>query len=120
MERASAACSCCVDQRFCRLIGPAIGWMGIVTSIMVMKVFTQKSSELSALSLQVEIYDNIIVVVSGKSFGLNFFSLLNSFFPTVFNTFLRYCFSIKFFSLLLLADWIEKSNSNLFNPKFFK
>lgn len=69
MERITASCSCCVDQRFCRLIGPAIGWMGIITSIMVMKVFTQKSTEQS-VSLQVDIYDNIIVVVSGKSFGL--------------------------------------------------
>lgn len=66
MERVTAACSCCVDQRFCRLIGPAIGWMGIVTSIMVMKVFTQKSTE-ESVSLQVDIYDNIIVVVSGKT-----------------------------------------------------
>lgn len=52
-------------QRFCRLIGPAIGWMGIVTSIMVMKMFTQKTTEKS-VSLEVDIYNDIIVVVSGE------------------------------------------------------
>lgn len=107
MERARAVLACCLDPRLCRLIGPAIGWMGIISSIMVMKVFTQKSTEQSVL-LKVDIYDNLIVVVSGnvsESFLLSvFFSKFEWFNQSIH-------FSIQLSGKLWLARRIEEGNS---------
>lgn len=62
------AIPCCFNQKMCRFVGLAIGWLGIMVSIMVIKVFTQQSTIQDEIPLKISIYDNIIVIMSGKSF----------------------------------------------------
>lgn len=52
-----------------RLVGLAIGWIGIMISIMVIKVFTQTPVH-DELPLKISIYDNIIVIMAGKCIDL--------------------------------------------------
>lgn len=57
---------CCYNQKVCRFVGFAVGWMGIIISVMVIKVFTQNTSLQEEIPLKISIYDNIIVIIAGE------------------------------------------------------
>lgn len=57
---------CLYNQKVCRFVGFAVGWMGIIISVMVIKVFTQSTSLPEEVPLKISIYDNIIVIMAGE------------------------------------------------------
>lgn len=104
---------CFYNQKVCRFVGFAVGWMGIIISVMVIKVFTQSTSLQEEVPLKISIYDNIIVIMAGEfevqfKYPFDRQNWINHNFWVFFT-----CFSIEFFGLRHLVIRNEKRKGNL-------